>query len=406
MNAKREGLRDYFFVFKESTKNFIKNDDFSKAAALTYYGLFACIPLLLLAVYIISNYISSSDEEAMRQLSQMTVLISPDFQKIIFTEVRAMSRIEGLLGTVSIISLLYATTPLATAVRYFFYDMFKMEHIKPFLIGKVRDILVVVLFLLLLVCLVVSEIIFTDIATYLLGKSGFILFIFTLSINPLVSLVFIGVFYYAFSPRRLKIKYIITASVLTTLLWGIIRPSFAYFIAINPNFGLAFGSLKAIFVLFLWIYLSFSVVLFSGEVMATLCKKDVMILKNLFIKTKLSENIRVMLIRKFSKLYDKDEIIFNEKDISNEVYYIISGSVSIIKAGINIAILREGRYFGEMAALVNSQRSALAIALEPQTNIVKIPKEDFYNILMEERNVLYSLLNKTINSLKAKDGII
>lgn len=70
-------------------------------------------------------------------------------------------------------------------------------------------------------------------------------------------------------PRR----KVLTGSIITTFLWGIMRPVFGLFISYNPQYGFTFGSLKAIFVIIVWIYYSFGVLLFGIEVIANLREK-------------------------------------------------------------------------------------------------------------------------------------
>lgn len=69
-----------------------------------------------------------------------------------------------------------------------------------------------------------------------------------------------------------------------------------------------------------------------------------------------------------NKMFKKDEVVFNEGDAADGMYYICSGKVEI--ASINngkktvLAHMREGEIFGEMALVDNQPRSATVTALE------------------------------------------
>jgi len=63
----------------------------------------------------------------------------------------------------------------------------------------------------------------------------------------------------------------------------------------------------------------------------------------------------------------KGEVIFNEGDAGTFMCIVNSGDVSVLKSDsegnrIEIAVLRHGRVFGEMAALDGERRSATCVA--------------------------------------------
>ncbi len=63
----------------------------------------------------------------------------------------------------------------------------------------------------------------------------------------------------------------------------------------------------------------------------------------------------------------KGEVIFNEGDAGTFMCIVNSGDVSVLKSDsegnrIEIAVLRNGRVFGEMAALDGERRSATCVA--------------------------------------------
>lgn len=91
-------------------------------------------------------------------------------------------------------------------------------------------------------------------------------------------------------------------------------------------------------------------------------------------------------------MYNKGESILIESVRTSEIYIIMEGRVSIdigsvcfdngIKAKIQLAVLRPGAIFGEMAFLENQRRTADVTAID-KVNVIKI-----------ERNNLLELFNK------------
>jgi len=56
------------------------------------------------------------------------------------------------------------------------------------------------------------------------------------------------------------------------------------------------------------------------------------------------------------------EMIIKEGDIDNDVYLIVDGQASVVKAGSEVATLKRGEFFGEIAYLAERKRSASVIA--------------------------------------------
>lgn len=86
--------------------------------------------------------------------------------------------------------------------------------------------------------------------------------------------------------------------------------------------------------------------------------------------------------------YSADEIIFQENDPSESFYLILSGSVEIYseKSGQQIAILKEGDFFGEIAVLVGTPRTATVRTLSNCILFV-IDRKQLQKLLTEYRTL-------------------
>ena len=89
-------------------------------------------------------------------------------------------------------------------------------------------------------------------------------------------------------------------------------------------------------------------------------------------------------ISSHTKKYEKDDIIFLEFEKGDKFYMVQSGSVKITKVIKDVEklldIVNAGDFFGEMAILESTTRSASAIANEP-TVLLELKKENFQSVL-------------------------
>ena len=98
--------------------------------------------------------------------------------------------------------------------------------------------------------------------------------------------------------------------------------------------------------------------------------------------------------------------VFAEGDKGDKLFVILSGAVRIsrIIPGMGeeaLAILKEGNYFGEMAMLDESPRSAHALVHE-RCRLFVIRKEDLEDLLFVDRNLAYELLWIWVRTLAAR----
>ena len=96
-----------------------------------------------------------------------------------------------------------------------------------------------------------------------------------------------------------------------------------------------------------------------------------------------------MACEKFTKVYRKSEVIFEENSSGNEMYIVCSGRVKLYsepKRGRRtvLAVLKPGEHFGEMALIDGSPRSATAIALQDNTKLVVMDKAKFLYLVSQQ----------------------
>ncbi|HBR21867.1 MAG TPA: cyclic nucleotide-binding protein [Nitrospiraceae bacterium] len=394
----KDRISTAFTVLWQSVKSFIKNDNSSAAASLAYYSLFALIPLLLLLFFALSFFITSS-KAIMQRITMLISQFIPYYSDTILKEVYTLARHKGMWGVVSIGVLLWASMPLMGTLRTAFYNIFKVEERPSFLKTNILDLSVILLTLSLFVAVSFSNMAFKK---FLVLDGSTLLYDIA---SYFLTAAVISVFYLVFIPVRVPFSYICAGSALTTLLWGIIRPVFGLFLSYNPQYGITFGSLKALFIIIIWIYYSFSVLLFGTELIANLRRKDVLMLRGLFYETHTDRRTQ-KLKRKFGRDYKAGEVIFDEGEKGGEMFYILSGSVRLIKKDQTLRIMQKGEHFGEMAFLIGTPRTTSAQAEDDSTSLAVITPENFETLLREEPKIAISFLKELAHRLKATNEIL
>ena len=95
-----------------------------------------------------------------------------------------------------------------------------------------------------------------------------------------------------------------------------------------------------------------------------------------------------MAIEKCINEYDAGHVIFEEGSTGRELYVVLDGQVEIAKvSGASktvIVTLGKGEFFGEMAVIDGSSRSATAIAAAPKTRVMRINHARFVYLVSQQ----------------------
>lgn len=104
--------------------------------------------------------------------------------------------------------------------------------------------------------------------------------------------------------------------------------------------------------------------------------------------------------------YKGSEFIFREGEVGQAMYIVVSGKVRISKtvpgAGEEaLAVLEKGQYFGEMAVIEDTPRSADAIAHIPCT-VYEVQREKLDQLMFTDKELAYVLLWTFVRTLSER----
>jgi CRP-like cAMP-binding protein/DNA-binding NarL/FixJ family response regulator len=101
------------------------------------------------------------------------------------------------------------------------------------------------------------------------------------------------------------------------------------------------------------------------------------------------------------RVKDKGQI-YNEGDLSKYLYFIVSGKIKIIRTNefgkqYITELYKEGDYFGYLAFFGDGIHRDSAIAIE-ETEIKRVPKEDFFKLLLSNNDVSINFIKLLTNN--------
>lgn len=107
-------------------------------------------------------------------------------------------------------------------------------------------------------------------------------FIITLMVT-----VFAIIYYYVPVVKNKKLSKVLPGAIFTTIGWIVISIGFTFYVNNLSNYSALYGSIGAVIVLMIWLFLTAMIILLGGEINAILSMKNLELLK----KNKLKRNI-------------------------------------------------------------------------------------------------------------------
>ena len=275
-DLKEINFKDFFM--RLYLKAFDEEDLLSNAAQVAYFFLFALFPLLLFLVSIFGIVIDSASDlrvELFSYLQQTMPASAYDLVQKTIQEVTENS--SGGKVTFGILIALYSASAGIDSIRVVLNGIYNLTEDRPWWKTKLISLLMT-LGLGILITIALGVIFYgSKFITVILDSinlpinSPLVLGILQ-GIIMLVVLVVIFALQYNYLPRHKKPKWvwITPGTIIGILLWLLLSYSFRLYLSYFNTYDKTYGSLGAVIILMLWLYLTALVILIGGAINAVL----------------------------------------------------------------------------------------------------------------------------------------
>ena len=387
------------FVLRETFSAFKLHNGWGLSASLSFYAMFAMIPMALLMFFFLSHLVFSS-HGAVINIANITSTLEPKLSRRIMLEIHKVAEHKTAWSTLSTIALFWFAIPLASTLRSAFQTIFAITEHPSFLRKSVQDILSVIGILLMFFMFTFFDLMLEK-ASQLLSLSIDHSSIFDTAGTLVTITVLLTLFYRVSLPTNASFKTIIIGSVMTAILWMAMRPLFSEVLSLNHTYGAVFGGMKNVFISLAWLYYTFAIFLLGTELISTLKKRDVLLLRGLFNDTvRKNPNFIAKVMSRHGCIYRAGDLVFNIGDEGRDLYYIADGEMRLVYENRLIRYLSTGDFFGEMAILGDSVRIADAIVDSDFCDIIVINANNIQTLILNEPKVAMQFLKHMALQLK------
>ena len=264
---------NYIEFFKKLYQKINDDDILGNAAQVAFYFSFALFPLLLFLMSLF-GFILSSKQELQQQLFVILGQVTPAsaFQLVRDTLEEVRSSASGGKLTFGILITLWSASAGIDNMRGTLNEVYNLKETRSWIKAKLTSLaLTVVVGILILLAL-----------TFVVYGSQFLDAVLPIDsqyiLEPLewvVTLVLVLLAFallYNFAPNQdpLQWKWITPGAVVGVILWVLASGAFRLYLHYFDSYAATYGSLGAMIILLLWLYLTALVILMGGAINAIL----------------------------------------------------------------------------------------------------------------------------------------
>jgi len=238
------------------------------SAQMSYFFILSLFPFLIFLVALI-GWFSIDNIEVMTNLSS---IIPKEASQIILDYVKTLASSGSSIISVSIIATLWSASKAINALMRALNIVYEVKETRGYftirLLGMFYTILFALAIILALVLPSMGMDFFDFIGKYVHIPSGFISTFTSLrwvSVLTFLGLV-LGTAHVVLPNSKITFKTTLPGTAFSLFGWIIISFGFSYFVQNFSRFTIIYGSLAAVIVLMIWMYMSSIILMFGGEI--------------------------------------------------------------------------------------------------------------------------------------------
>jgi membrane protein len=266
----------WFATVKRTFMEFLEDDLFDWAAALTYYGLMALFPALIAFVGIIG--LVADPEDATRTITDVVTQIGPESAADTFSgpiESITSSSSSGYLAVVGFVVALWSASGYVGAFIRASNVIYETPEGRPFWKLRPLQLLITLVTLVLAVITLLALIVSGPLAEAIgsaLGVSDAAVTAYDIAKWPILALLVVTIFsvlYYASPNVKLRgYTWVTPGAVVALIVWVIASALFAFYVSNFGAYDKTYGTLGGVVVLLVWMWITNLAILLGHQLNA------------------------------------------------------------------------------------------------------------------------------------------
>jgi len=248
----------------------VNSNDATHAASIAYYALLSFFPFLLL----IFSLLGSITEDDNDRIAVLTFVFRyfPTQLDFVNTQLIAFRETRFQLGIAGSLALIWASLGVFGAVTSGVNEAWGVERQRNFWKHRMVSFLMLVAAggVMIVALLLVGAIKVAEASSFgiMLTRFGWLAVFQTLTADYLATVLLIvgvGLVYYFIPNAKTRFRDVWVGAALTGMLWRVAFDAFSWYISRNKSMTMIHGSIAAVVVFLLWVYVSSIILMYGVE---------------------------------------------------------------------------------------------------------------------------------------------
>jgi membrane protein len=252
---------------------FYNSDDLTFAASIAYYSLLSLFPFFLLVLSIIAGFTSAENDRA--AVIGFVLKYFPRQFEFVTTQLAALQQARLQLGVAGSVLMIWAAMgvfgAITTAINHAWGVEKQPSYLKHKLISFVMLVMAGLLLLAGLLLVSATNIVEARWFAVVVARAPGLLVLQNLALRWVTTATFIfvvGLVFYFVPNAKVRFRDVWVGAVITGLLWRGALEGFSWYVKDLTRFADIHGSVAAVVVFLLWIYVSAVILLYGAEMTA------------------------------------------------------------------------------------------------------------------------------------------
>jgi membrane protein len=248
----------------------VNGNDLTHAAAIAYYALLSLFPFVLL-VFSMLGSIAASPEDRLAVLT-FVFRYFPTQLDFVSDQLEKFSRTRVPVGLVGSLGLIWASLGVFGAVTSAVNEAWGVERQRSFLKHRMVSFLMLVaaggVMMLALVAISAIQVAQASWFGVMLSRFTWLAALETLTFRYLATILLVlgvGLVFYFIPNARTRFRDVWVGAILTGVLWRGAFDGFAWYLSLNRGLADLHGSIAAVVVFLLWVYVSSIILMYGVE---------------------------------------------------------------------------------------------------------------------------------------------
>jgi membrane protein len=262
----------WFAILKRSVREFKHDNVTDLTAALTYYGLLALFPAVLVLVSILGLLGKSTTQKVLTNISGIAPGGVSSFLHSVVSQVQGRAGAAGIAAIVGLVLALWSASGYVAAFMRAANTIYDVDEGRPmWKTAPVRlaTTLALVIMLIIAAAIVVLTGPIAEQVGSAFGIGSTAVLVWDIAKWPillvLVSLMVSLLYMATPNVKQPTLKWISPGSVLAVIVWIIASAAFAVYVAFSGSYNKTYGSLAAVIIFLVWLWISNIAILLGAE---------------------------------------------------------------------------------------------------------------------------------------------